>query len=253
MAETSEQSALGKIMADFAVYLNPDLMKSEYGEAIHAVKFDKGKMEEYLQLLADIHYAWEKTLRYEVFFADFYPESDSIEKFEALNHHIHAYLQDMTILKNKIEVFLNTLKNDIKKTTDNKGEVEAFFKTGTDKNREIFENVSKHRDPHHHKGMRFFDGDLLKAENAYRAKEAFKNPVFDEMLNPEYKPELMQKFEDEKKEGFEAAKTRWIGIAGTNGAQTSDYLNELMGTIRPPMYDFLGIKPVQEYLDIEKH
>jgi hypothetical protein len=246
--DQEKQNGINQLMADFAVYLNPDLMKAEYSEAIRAVKFNKEKMEEYLQLLADIHYAWQKVLKYEVFFTDFYPESDSIEKFEALNHHIHAYLQDMTILKNKIEVFLNTLKNDIRKTADNKGNVDAFFKAGTDKNREIFDNISKHRDPHHHKGMRFFDGDLLKAENAYRAKEAFQNPAFDEMLNPEHKPELMQKFEDEQREGFEAAKTRWVGIAETNATQTSGYLDELMKAIRPPMYDFLGIKPVQEYL-----
>ena len=248
--DEDKQNGTNQLMADFAVYLNPDLMKAEYSEAIRAVEFNREKMEEYLQLLADIHYAWQKTLRYPVFFAELY--ADSIENFEALNHHIHAYLQDMTILKNKVEVFLNTLKNDIKKSADNKADVDAFFKAGTDKNREIFDNVSKHRDPHHHKGMRFFDGDLLKAENAYRASETFKNPTFDAMLNPEYKPELMKKFEDEKAEGFETAKARWIGIAETNSGQTSGYLDELMNTIRPPMYDYLGIRPVQEYLGIEK-
>ena len=250
--ETEQQNAISQIMADFAVYLNPDLMKSEYAEAIRSVGFNKEKMGEYLLLLADIHYAWQKTVRYEVFFSDFYAETDSVERYEALNHHIHSYLEDMTILKNKIEVFLNTLKNDMTKTAKNRAEVEAFFKAGTDKNREVFDNVSKHRDPHHHKGMRFFDGDLLKAENAHRASEAFQNPAFDAMLNPEYKPELMQKFQDEKKEGFDVARTRWIGIANANSVQTSGYLNELMETIQPVLYEFLNIESVHDYLGIEK-
>ncbi len=249
--EDERQNKINHILADFAVYLNPDLMNEEYSDAIRNVEFHKEKMEEYLQLITDIYYAWHKTLRYSVFFAEFYSSSDSIEDFEALNHHIHSYLQDVTILKNKIEVFLNVLKNDIKKTTDNKENVTSFFKFGTDRNREIFENITKHRDPHHHKGMRFLDGDLLKAENAHRASQTFNNPTFDAMLNPEFKPDLMKKLETEKREGFESAKTRWIEIADNNSIQMSGYLNELMQTIIQPMYDYLGIMPVQEYLGIE--
>lgn len=42
-----------------------------------------------------------------------------IPKNEALEYHIISYLQDMTILKNKIELFLTSVKNLLKKEFPN--------------------------------------------------------------------------------------------------------------------------------------
>ena len=246
--DITKQNKIDQIMSDFALYLNPDLLKDEYSTIIVNTKFKKEKMEEYLQLMADIHYAWQKTLRYETYFTEFYPDSKSIEKFEALNHHIHAYLQDMTILKNKIEVFLNTIKNGIKKSADSKKNVDEFFKKGIEKTKNVFADISKNRDPHHHRGMRFFDSDLLKAENAHRASEIFQ---IDSYVNPKRKPEIIHKLVEKEKEGFDIAKVRWIEIAKKNAKQTSEYLDELMEIIYSPLYDFLEITDPIELLKID--
>ncbi len=64
--------------------------------------------------------------------------------------------------------------------------------------------------------MRFFDEELLKAENAHNEIEMFSNPVFDAILNPSHKLEFMAKLKKEKKESFEIAKTRWVAMAQKN-------------------------------------
>lgn len=219
----NENNTINEISADFAVYLNPDLMKEEYSIVLSGFKFKKVEMEKYLELLADVQYAWQKILKYEIYFADFYPASEKIEKFEALYHHIHAYLQDMTILKNKIEVFIDSMKNDIKKIAKNKADTDAFFKAAVEKTEEVFANISKHRNPHHHKGMRFIDSDLIKAENADITSKKFQIPIFDEMLNQERKPELMKRLALDKEESFEKAKAKWIKTANQNSVQVTGY------------------------------
>jgi len=243
-----EPHLVDEILSDFAVYTDPKLLKEEFCGLLDTASANTNGIKKYRELLSNVRYAWQKTLRYVSYFEEFYPPDGNIEKFEALNHHIHAYLQDMTILKNKIEVLLGEMKNDIKKVASNKDEIDVFFKAGVEKTKEVFDGVSKHRDTHHHRGMRFLDGDLLKAENAHGALEMFSTPIFDAMLNQKYKPELLAKFEKEKEESFEAGKARWIEMAHENNKQVSGYLNELLDGIRPNLYQFLNIRPVKDII-----
>ncbi|HBX15919.1 MAG TPA: hypothetical protein DEF57_01260, partial [Candidatus Magasanikbacteria bacterium] len=164
------------------------------------------------------------------------------------NHHIHAYLQDMTILKNKIEVLLGEIKNDVKKIASNKSDINAFFKAGVEKTKKVFAGISKYRDEHHHRGMRFFDGDLLKAENARGFLEMLSNPVLDAMLKQEYKPKIIDKFTKEKEGSFEIAQKRWIEIAQKNDKQTTGYLQSVLQVVHPSFYQFLNITPVHEII-----
>lgn len=241
---------IDEILGDFGIYQEPKLLKTEFIGRLDTTSIDMEGIKKYQILLSNINYAWRKTLKYEKYFSIFYMPDGSIENFEALNHHIHAYLQDMDTLKNKIEVFLGILKNDLKKFATNKKEVEEFLKSGVKKTDEVFRGISKHRNPHVHTGMRFMDGDLLKAENAHHALELFANPVFDAMLNKEKKPELLAKFTKEKVESFETAKDRWIKMAKNNNGQTSGYIEALLKGIRPLLYQFLNIKPVKEIVDL---
>lgn len=162
-----KQDIINEILTDLAVYQEPDSLLEKYKERIKEIEVDKSKLRKYWDLVINVRYAWQKTLKYELYFAEFYSSSGKIEKIEALNHHIHTYLQDMITLKNKIEVLFGSLKNDIKKIAIDKDEVVAFFEAGIQKTKDVFNGISKYRDPHVHEGMRFQDGDLLKAENAH--------------------------------------------------------------------------------------
>lgn len=246
--EKQKQPVIDKILADLAVYQEPKLLKQEFIERIAAFESNPNHLKKYSSLLSNVNYAWKKTLKYTHYFQEFYPPNDKINEIEVLNHHIHAYLEDMTILKNKIEVLLGEMKNDIKKTASNKKDIDAFFKAGVEKTNEVFAGITKHRNPHHHGGARFFDGDLLKAENARSTREMMNSPMIDAMLNQEYKPELIAKMEKEEQESFEVAKDRWINTATRNGEQTSGYLNALLEGVHDNLYQFLGIRPVHELL-----
>ncbi|MDD4902697.1 MAG: hypothetical protein PHE24_06200 [Patescibacteria group bacterium] len=243
-----KQHAVEEIMADLAVYQDPQMLLEKYSRLINVSRVDRKIIKRYIELFSNVRYFWQKTLKYVLYFEEFYPSTEKIEKFEALNHHIHAYLQDMTILKNKIKVLLDKIKNDIKKIATNKNEINIFFKAGVDKTEEVFTEVSKNRNPHHHQGMRFFDGDLLKAENAHEALKIFLNPAFNAILNQERKPELLAKFEKRKEESFEAGRKHWIEMARGNNEQISGYLDTLFKWIRPSLYKFLNIKPIKEIL-----
>lgn len=237
-----------EILADLGIYTNPNLLRNDLGALLDVTSANMDGLKKYQALLSNVRYAWHKTSKYIQYFEEFYPsENTGIEKFEALNHHIHAYLQDMTILKNKIEVLLGEMKNDIKKVATNKAEIDEFFKAGVEKTKEVFGGVSEHRDTHHHRGMRFFDGDLLKAENAHTMLEMFST-VFKDMLNPERKDEFLAKLEKEKYESFETGKARWNEMAKRNEEQASGYLGAVLDGIRPTLYQFLKIKPVKEVI-----
>ena len=247
---TTKRHILDEMMADFAFYQDPKLLKAEYSGFLDVSKVNKAEIKKYMVSFFNLRYAWQKTLKYKQYFEEFYPSAEKIEKIEALNHHIHAYLEDMTTLKNKIEVLLGEMKNDIKKVASNKKDIDEFFIAGVEKTKEVFAQVSKHRDEHRHRGMRFFDGDLLRAENAHGFLEIISNPIFDVMLNQEYKPEIVAKFTKEKEESFDAAKGRWIEMAGKNDEQTTGYLDALLNGVRPALYQFLNIKPIHEIITV---
>ncbi len=231
------------ILTDFVVYQKPNYLMEEYQELFDVSSVDIKRLEKYRKSISNIKYAWGKTLVYKIYFSDFYPESDEkIKNFEVLNHHIHAYLQDMDTFRNKVLNFLGELKNDLKKVATNKEDVEVSIKAHVGRTHEAFAGITKHRRPHVHKGMRFIDGDLLKSENAQASLKMFNNPVFDSMLNQEYKPELIAKIKEEEKEGFESAKERWIKNAESNNIQTTGFLKEILEAIQPSLYQFLKIE-----------
>lgn len=242
--DQEQQHAIKEIMADLTFYQDPKLFKEEYSKLVDVSKANQAGIKKYMALFFNLRYAWQKTLEYKQYFEEFYPPQEKIEKIEALNHHIHAYLEDMTTLKNKIEVLLGEMKNDIKKFASNKKDIDEFFKAEVKKTKEVFAQVSEYRDEHRHRGMRFFDGDLLKAENAHRFLEMISNPVFDERLNQKYKPEIVAKYTKEKEESFEMAKNSWIEMASKNDEQISGYLDAVLKGIRPVFYQFLNINEI---------
>jgi hypothetical protein len=242
---------INEILADFNFYIEPNILKPEFHNLFDFNSVHIDGVKKYQEILSNIQYAWQKVMKYKKYFNTFYTAGE-IENFEALNHHIHAYLQDMATLKNKIEVLFGALKNDLKKIASNKDDIIVFIEAGINKILEVFKEVSDYRNPHVHDGRRFMDGELLKAENAHRTLEMFSNPIFDAMLNQDYKPELVAKLEKTKQESFEKSKKHWVELATDNNEQVTGFLHAILETVRPVLYQFLNIKPVKETIDLSK-
>lgn len=240
---------IDEILGDFGFYKDPQLLKEEFQKMIDPKATNITGTEKYTGLLSNINYAWRKTLKYGHYFEKFYTADNSVENFEALNHHIHAYLQDMDTLKNKIKLLLDNLKKDVGNIASNREDVVAFVEAGVAKNYEVFDGILKYRIQHVHNGSRFIDGDLLKAEIAHFSIKAFDTPAFNSFINPERKPELMAKFEQNKKESFDVAKQRWVKNAQNNAVQTTGWVDSLLKIIRPNLYQFLNIKSVKSLID----
>lgn len=240
---------LNEILADFGAYMEPNLFKDEYKDSLIASTFNKKELKKYNRLLSSVHYAWRKTIKYEIYFSEFYSNSDKLEKFEQLNHHMHAYLQDADTLKNKIQNLFGALKNDIKKVAINKDEVSEFLDAGIEKTTEVFEGILQHRREHVHHGTRFMDGDLLKAENAFTSIQLMSQPVFDAMLNQDRKAEVLARLEKQKDEAFEVAKARWVKTAHDNNVQTAGYLDAILKALKTMLYDYLNIKEMKVIME----
>ena len=244
---------IDEILGDFGFYKDPQLLKVEFQKMIDPKSANISGVEKYTTLLSNVNYAWRKTLKYDHYFEKFYTADNSVENFEALNHHIHAYLQDMDTLKNKIKLLLDNLKKDLSNIATNKDDVVAFVKAGIDKNYQVFDGILKYRIQHVHNGARFIDEDLLKAEIAHFSIKAFGTPVFDSMLNPQRKPELMDRFKKNKNESFDVAKKRWVKNAQNCAVQTTGWVDSLLKIIRPNLYQFLNIRSVKELIDASQN
>src|SRR3990167_3273439 len=120
------QHIIDEMMGDFFFHQDPHLLKQEYRAFFDPSEVNQNMLKKYMVLFSNVRYAWQKTLKYKNYFENFYPPADKINEIEALNHHIHAYLEDMITLKNKIEVLFGKMKNDIKKVAVNKTDIDVF-------------------------------------------------------------------------------------------------------------------------------
>jgi len=241
----TEVYLIDQISFDLFVYQNPSILLDGPKKLINVSKANQQALKKYSQLLFNIRYAWQKTIKYKAYFSDFYPPEEKIEKVEALNHHIHAYLQDMDTFKNKIETFLNSLKKDLMAMASNKKEIKEMFEKLSSSITSAFGGVADARNPHTHHGMRFIDGDLLKAENAMGAIQAIQSEAFSPFINKEMVPKFLEDRLKEKEENFELAKERWLKNATKNNEQTAGLLNAILKAAEDPLYQFLDITPTK--------
>lgn len=221
-------NSLNKILGDIAIALDPSLL----GIDIQKAEGEKKRiLERYLEILESLDWALKKIARYEDYFAHFY--SPEIKDYEALEHHIHSYLQDFTLLKNKLEVFLNALKNDIKNEVVKKEllEIKPLIINQ-------FEGVKKARDPHHHKGWRFIEGDIEKL----RTIELIASTPSMENIRELNKP----------KELFLLTKQHWIKQAKENSEKMSEMTNKLFIALEKDLYQLLQLQKSHPKLPSDK-
>src|SRR3989339_937363 len=104
---------LDQIVGNLLICNDPALFKTMSSQLSRGNRFEKKNIKKYLLLSQSIMWCLKKILRYELYFNKFYPKTKQIPKIEALEHHVHAYLEDLTTLKNKLSHYIGTLKNDL--------------------------------------------------------------------------------------------------------------------------------------------
>jgi alpha-ribazole phosphatase/probable phosphoglycerate mutase len=231
-----------KLFVDISLYEDPKMLNEDARETIDASHVNIKDLKKYRLLIFNINKAFKKVQRYPVYFETFYPSTHRITKYEALEHHLHAYLEDLDGLRNKITTLLSTLKNDLKRIATNKKEVEGAIKHMITKVEDAFSQVKNFRHPHHHVGPKFIDGDLVNAEVAH----TFNQPG--SPLSRFFKPEFIQKMRQREIDSIEKSRTYWVETAKNNNAQLLGLIEHVSSRNADWIYQYLKIKPIVNQL-----
>lgn len=222
---------------EIQAHLNPQLLTNP--SEIDSSKLNRERLKKYSDHIHTITMAFKKVQKYELYFTKFYPPIEEIPEHEALEHHVHAYLQDITILSNKIETFLNTLRNDLKKIAANKAEVCKSIDEVKELVLQTFNKVKDTRHPHQHAGSRFLDYDITRA-GSIRSMIQLGNKQFLDSL----KPGALDDLDKEAAKSLEKAKAYYIERAKKNEEGLSKLMESFFWSIEDLIYQFLGIQPV---------
>ena len=229
---------LAKISATLSVYLEPDIFVPEFREGFKkGNNFDFKKVKKYNQLLLSISWFVKKVSKYQIYFQKFYPNTKEIHDFEALEHHIHAYLEDSATVKNKLSEYIGALKNDISQVAINKDEIKKKLDFLNSQVHKAFESPLGLRRQHRHNGYKFVDGNLVDAEMAEMMlgeKSPFKG------MMTEY---AIEKFTHQRKDSFEKAKNFWLENARKNDSQVKGVANEIVEKTKDFLFKLLDIVP----------
>jgi len=230
---------IDKILGDLVFYLHPEFFQEEYVKQNRpGLAFNKKLAQNYYILITAISWFLKKISRYEVYFTDFYPSTELIKDSEALEHHIDAYLEDLETTKNKLVNYISSLKNDLKRVASNKDEINKALTWLNTQIYIVFNNASKHRGEHRHKGFRFADKYVLDCEMAEMLlSDNF--PLKDKLTT--YGRERAQ---ERRKESFEQGKKHWSENASKNYGQLSGLIDDVIGRTKDFLYQLLDIKTI---------
>lgn len=222
------------LQLEIQAHLQPEIMN----EKIDVKGLDKRLLERYSTLIHVLNQAFKKVKRYEVIFTEFYPNTPNISVHEALEHHIHAYLADITILRNAINRLVGSLKNDVLKIASNKQEMSEFFKECAKVTHQRFNEATEWRDAHSHAESRFLDPDLTRASGLQMmTKEG--SPIRDFI-----KPEAIEGLVKDAEESFQRSKGHWCSMAKKNAENLTKMMDMLFISMEHPIYKCLGITPI---------
>lgn len=234
---SNDLNNLDKILRDMSAYYKPELLLPKYKSQINVKNLERKKIEGYYNSLLDINYFYKKIIKYETYFRYFYPRSNKIEKSEALSCHIYLYMEILDILRNRLVAFLGMLKNDLKKISTNKEEVSHALKHLIDNVEKTFDNVKKHRHPHHHSGKRLINNNIIEIEllsTLLRDDTPFKG-----QLN-------VNEIEIRKKENFNKAKESYINLSRKNSKNMIKLINIVFEKTNYFIYTVLNIRPLMD-------
>lgn len=222
------------LQLEIQAHLQPEIMTTKPD----VEGLDKKLLERYGTLIHVLNQAFKKVQRYELIFTEFYPNTPNITVHEALEHHIHAYLADISILRNAINRLLGSLKNDVLKIASNKDEMSEFFKQCLKVTHKRFNEATEHRDAHAHAETRFLDPDLTRSSGLQMlTKEG--TPMRDMI-----KPEAIEGLVKDAEESLQRSKERWQDMAKRNAEGLAKMMDALFISMEHPIYKCLKIKPI---------
>lgn len=212
-----------KIFQKLGVLHMPEILKDDYKELYEGERedVDVELVKKYFEMMIRIKSALEKVQKYPLYFVEFYPSSESITKQEALEHNIHSLLQDIYILREKILTFLNMLKKDLLKISENKDEVEQALDFLKGQLIESFENAVTTRNTHTHGSTSFSDYNVTVSSTM----QSMLNGPLPEEWNKEKAFELLTK---KSEEAFDTAKQEWIDKAQNICTQTVGITEDIL-------------------------
>lgn len=237
-------NSLEQILGDLVLYIYPGYLAKEYLWKKDIKSLNKDKLQKYYMVLSSISQYHKKIQRYPVYFADFYPSKKTIKQHEALDQHIISYLEDLDALRNKINIFLGVLKNDLKRRVANKREIEKALTWLVRQVNKAFDDVMKIRGPSHHRGMRFVDPDLTDSFLAeFTLQKA--NPLLNRL-----KPEFIERVKTKDTCAFVKTKNKWISLSRRHNVEISGLIDEVFGRIKGWLYDLLDIRPIKDVIEL---
>ncbi|WKZ29356.1 MAG: hypothetical protein QY323_01340 [Patescibacteria group bacterium] len=232
---------LGQIRALLFVCKEPEMLLEAFQPEYDQNAIDDVLLRKYQEMLSSIGYARDKVLRYPVFFESFYPDiSSGIAFDESFNHHVHAYLQDMDTLKNKLETYVDHARKDVSAVATNSDDVSAYYRALKQEIGSSFEGTSEHRNPHVHHGPRFMDGAALRAENARKGREIFGS-IFPN-ANPDRVAEFHREQEEEERNASAEAKAHWIAMAQRNNEKVTGLVDTVVTASANHLFHLLGME-----------
>ncbi len=107
--------------------------------------------------------------------------------------------------------------------------------------RDVFNDVSKCRNPHHHADMQFIDSDLIDSEMASILLRENNTPI-------RFKQFFLDKLKKQESESFKKAEIKWTKIARNNNNQISGLIDEVFKRNKEYIYKVLKIRPFRETL-----
>ncbi len=212
-----------KIFHKIGLLHMPEILKDEYKKLFMGERenVDSGMVKEYFEILIRIKSALEKVQKYPLYFNEFYPNSELITREEALEHNIHALLQDIYILREKILTFLNILKKDLLKISANKKEIDEALEFIKNQVIVSFENATNTRNTHTHGKTSFSDYNVTISGTM---QSMLKGPLPEEWNQEKAREMLTRKSE----EAFASAKKDWIERAENICIQTVGITEDIL-------------------------
>lgn len=225
-----------KLRFNFTIILYPDILL----EPIHIEKgdnFNLKKVKDYNLKLYNIASFLDKISKYPIYFKCFFPQDEKISKFEALEHHIHAYIQDLYAFKEKIKTFINLQKKDLKKIHVNPDLIDKNYSDFAQAIEEIFDHIKDIRDPHVHYGSSFLDENIVEG----RGLEALiQNSELKKYLTEYAKNELPQRIE----KNFTISQNNWIEISSQHVINSIDLLDLIISETKQNLFTLLDFKEI---------
>jgi hypothetical protein len=238
--ENKKMSTIRDMTTEMTLYLEPGILKDEYKHlVIYGQTFDKEFTRRMFAILSSIEWIAKRLSKYPIYFQEFYSTSASNPDFEALEYHIHSYLEDTETFYNKIRNYLGVVKNVCNKDKGKQGQdrvrvIVSILETISN----IFKQVSKIRGDHRHGEFRHLDSNVVDAER-FETIITGRHPLSDQ-----FTPYTIEHFTTLRSKSIGDGKAHWTSIAEKNRENIDGIVEMVMLDTKEILYEIIGITPI---------